>query len=77
MWVCTRRGVEAGFLQQATWDNVRLEFKAMFMLSVLAIGRKVLKKSVRLMAGIGEVDDGVGAVAIEPEEDLRSMSEVV
>jgi len=46
----------------------------MFRLSVLAIGRSELNNSARLMAGTGDVDDGVGCDAIEPAEDLRAIS---
>lgn len=67
-------GEAIGFLHKATWRNVRLELRAIFRLSVLAMGRNVLKISARLMAGMGDVEDGgVGADVTEPEDDLRAM----
>ena len=52
--------------------NVRLEPRAMFMLSVDAMGRRLWKRSVRWDVGRGEV---VGAGdAMEPAEDLRVVS---
>jgi hypothetical protein len=56
-------------------ENVRLEFRAMFMLSVLAMGRKVLNISARLNAGRGDVEEGVGVDdAMLPAEDRRVIS---
>lgn len=73
------KGVGIGFLHEATWrQNVRLEVRAIFMLSVEAIGRRVLKSSARLTAGIGDgdgdVEVGVGADATEPSDARRGMS---
>ena len=46
----------------------------MFRLSVLAMGRNVLKISARLNAGTGDIDEGVGCDVNEPAEDLRVVS---
>lgn len=67
-----------GFLHDChmgKWENVRLEFRAMFMLSVLAMGRRVLDISARLKAGRGDVEDGVGVDdAMLPAEERRVIS---
>lgn len=53
----------------------------MFMLSVEAIGRRVLNSSARLTAGIGDgdgdVEVGVGADATEPSDARRGMSAAI
>jgi hypothetical protein len=55
--------------------NVRLEFMAKLRLSVDAMGRSDENISARLKAGMGEVEEGVGAdEAMEPADDLRVLS---
>lgn len=58
-------------------QNLRLEVRAMFRLSVLAIGRREWTKSARLKAGMGDVEEGVGCDAMEPADDLRVLSRLV
>jgi hypothetical protein len=53
--------------------DVRLEFMAKLRLSVEAMGRREWNMSAR-KAGIGEVEEGVGADVREPAEDRRVLS---
>lgn len=76
MWVVAEIGKQSGSCSKPHGENVRLEPSEKFMLSVEAIGRNVLKISVRWIAGIGDAGEGVGADAIDPDEGLLGISMV-